>query len=92
MEFSILSQLARSIEEFLGNDIEAEVVYGELVKVSSKKGEIIIEYKEGKDWLRRSIPVPDDWETDDWEDLADHIGDEGRFFIEGGELDNYDFD
>jgi len=72
--------------------VESEVVYGELVKVSSRKGEIVIEFKEDKQWLKRTIRVPNDWDDDDWQDLADNIGEEGRFFIENGELDKYDIE
>jgi len=61
------------------------------VKVSSKNNEVVIEYKEGKEWLRR-LSVDSDFEEEDWEDLADSIGEEGRFFIENGVLTEYDIE
>jgi len=67
-------------------------VYGELVKVSSKNNEIVIEYKESNQWQRRRVPVSEEFDDEDWEDLADNLGEEGRFFIENGELDDYDFE
>jgi len=76
----------------LVGDVEAEVVYGELVKVSSKNNEIVIEYKEGNQWQRKRVPVSEEFDDEDWEDLADNLGEEGRFFIENGELDDYDFE
>ena len=67
-------------------------MYGELVKVSSKNNEIVIEYKESNQWQRRRVPVSEEFDDEDWEDLADNLGEEGRFFIENGELDDYDFE
>ena len=61
------------------------------MKVSSKNNEVVIEYKEGKEWLRR-LSVDSDFEEEDWEDLADSIGEEGRFFIENGVLTEYDIE
>ena len=67
-------------------------MYGELVKVSSKNNEVVIEFKDGNQWQRRRVPVSDEFDDEDWEDLADNIGEEGRFFIEDGELEEYEFE
>jgi len=94
-EFSILNEIVDGIDKWwneLVGDIEAEVVYGELVKVSSKNNEVVIEFKDGNQWQRRRVPVSDEFDDEDWEDLADNIGEEGRFFIEDGELEEYEFE
>ena len=62
------------------------------MKVSSKNNEVVIEFKEDNQWQRRRVPVSDEFDDEDWEDLADNIGEEGRFFIEDGELEEYEFE
>jgi len=71
-------------------EVEAEVIYGELVKVSSAKREVGIEYKQGNQWVREYYKVTEDWDDDDFDDLADALGEEMRFFIRDGELEDFE--
>jgi len=51
-------------------EVEAEVIYGELVKVSSAKREVGIELQTGQPVVREYYKVTEDWDDDDFDDLA----------------------